>query len=415
MMEDFRPGGSERQTPKQNVRTVEASLTPFGAGGITTVHHEPLGLAPPRRMPHHRVKDWFNGISRRAQIITLVITSIVLLGAVIGGYMIVKPKNNLLSVSGSHKRAAAGGVTTVASHLTGLQVDPGVNERPVIGVMVENSRDARPQSGLDQAGVVFEALAEGGVTRFLALYQDNQAGFIGPVRSARPYYIQWCQGFDCDYAHVGGSPDALADIKAWNIRDLNQFYGGSYFSRVGNRKAPHNVYTSIERLNAFADSKHYGGSKFTGFVRTSKAAKAKKTATAATAIDLNYHSSTYNVHYDYDTASGTYKRSVGGAAHSVVDQNGTSVQLAPKVVVALSIPLSRGALDASGAYYSNYQVVGTGECEIFQHGTMTHGTWSKPAATSQITFTDDAGAIVKLDPGQTWLSALSSIGDATYH
>lgn len=415
MMEDFRPGGSERQTPKQNVRTVEASLTPFGAGSITSAHTAPLPAAPPRRMPHHRVKDWFDGISRRAQIITLVITAVVFIAVVLGGFMMLKPKNALLSVSGSHKKSAAGGITTVPSNLTGLQVDPSINQRPVIGVMVENSRDARPQSGLDQAGVVFEALAEGGVTRFLALFQDNQTGYIGPVRSARPYYIQWCQGFDCDYAHVGGSPDALNSIKAWNIRDLNQFYGGSYFTRVGNRKAPHNVYTGIDRLTAFADSKHYGASSYTGFSRLIKAGKPVAGQTAATAIDLNYHSSTYNVHYDYDASSNSYKRSEGDAPHIVVDHNGASVQLAPKVVVAMAIPLTRGALDASGAYYSNYQVVGSGECDVFQNGTVTHGTWNKPSATAQITFTDDNGKAIKLNPGQTWLSALSSLGDAAYH
>lgn len=391
-------------------------MTPFGAGAITSGHHQPLPTTEERRrLPHHRVKDWFNGISRRAQIITLVITSVVLLGALVGGYMIVKPKNGLLSVGGSHKHSAAGGPTTVASNLTGLQVDPSVNQRPVIGVMVENSKDARPQSGLDQAGVVFEALAEGGVTRFLALFQDNQPTYIGPVRSARPYYIQWCQGFDCDYAHVGGSPDALSDIKAWGIRDLNQFYGGSYFTRVSAHAAPHNVYTGIDRLTAFASSKNYGTSTYTGFVRAAKAGKAKTTDTAATAIDLNYNSSTYNVHYDYDAASGTYKRSVGGAPHTVVDQNGTSVQLAPKVVITMAIPLTRGALDASGAYYSNYQVVGSGQAEIFEHGIVMQATWSKPSATSQITFTDSGGTPIKLDPGQTWLSALSSTGDVAYH
>src|SRR5581483_6348891 len=114
--------------------------------------------------------------------------------------------------------------TTVASTLTGLPVDPSVNKRQVTAVMIENSLDARPQSGLDQAGIVFEALAEGGVTRFMALFQDTQPDYIGPVRSARPYYIQWLLGYDAAYAHVGGSPDALNDITAWHVKDLNQFY-----------------------------------------------------------------------------------------------------------------------------------------------------------------------------------------------
>ena len=101
--------------------------------------------------------------------------------------------------------------------------------------MVENSLAARPQSGLSQAGVVFEALAEGGVTRFMALYQDTTPTNVGPIRSARPYFIEWAMGFDAAYAHVGGSPVALSDIKAWNVQDLNQFYYGGYYHRISSR------------------------------------------------------------------------------------------------------------------------------------------------------------------------------------
>jgi len=122
--------------------------------------------------------------------------------------------------------------TTVASTLSGLQVDKSVNQRPVTGVMIENSPDARPQSGLDQASVVFEAIAEGGITRFLTLFQDTQPDYLGPVRSARPYYVQWCMGFDCSLAHVGGSPEALADIPAWGTKNLDQFANSGSFQRL---------------------------------------------------------------------------------------------------------------------------------------------------------------------------------------
>ena len=89
------------------------------------------------------------------------------------------------------------------------------------------------QSGLAQAGVIFEAVAEGGITRYMALYQDTSPGYIGPIRnSARPYFIQWALGFDAAYAHVGGSPEAISDIQTWNVKDIDQFYNGSYYQRV---------------------------------------------------------------------------------------------------------------------------------------------------------------------------------------
>ena len=278
--------------------------------------------------------------------------------------------------------------------------------------MVENEIDARPQSGLDQANVVFEALAEGGITRFLALYQDTQPSYIGPIRSARPYYISWCMGFDCDYAHVGGSPDALTDISNWGVKDLNQFYNGSAYERITSREAPHNVYSSIASLNTLEDSKGYTTSNFQGFPR--KVAAPLKVPTTTT-INLNLGSSDYNVSYAYNTTTNVYDRSQGGQLMTNVGANGTIVQIAPKVVIAIVVPFSLGALDASDAYYSNYAVVGSGAAYVFQDGGVTVGTWQKTSNAGQITFSDAQDQPIKLDPGQTWITALTGSTDLTYN
>jgi hypothetical protein len=291
--------------------------------------------------------------------------------------------------------------TTVPSTLSGLPVDPKLNKLPVTGVMIENSTDARPQSGLSQGMVVFEAVAEGGVTRFMSLYQDTSPGSVGPVRSARPYYIQWALGFDAGYAHVGGSPDGLADIKAWGVRDLDQFANAGAYDRVASRPAPHNVYTSIARLNQLETGKGYVSSTFTGFIRK-KEAPAK--TPAARSINLTLSGAVYNAHYDYNAATNSYNRSEGGAPQ--IDAN-TNAQISPKVVVAMVIPMTRGALDASGAYYSNYAAIGSGTVYIFQDGIVTTGQWTKSANASQITFTDAAGKPIPLNPGQTWLTAVT--------
>lgn len=301
--------------------------------------------------------------------------------------------------------------TIVTSTLSGLVVDPSVNKRPVTAVMIENSLDARPQSGLDQAGVVFEALAEGGVTRFMALFQDTQPDYIGPVRSARPYYIQWLLGFDAAYAHVGGSPDALNDIITSHVKDLNQFYNSSAYQRISSRYAPHNVYTSIAQLNQVENSKGYTTSNFTGFARKKEAPSKTPNATS---ISLTFSGFYYDSHFDYDAATNTYKRSEAGAAHMELHKDGSKVQIAPKVVVAMGVPLQRGALDSSGAYYSDYNPLGTGKILVFQDGTVQAGTWTKDSNASQIVFKDTSGKILPLNPGQTWISAVSDIGKATY-
>jgi hypothetical protein len=292
---------------------------------------------------------------------------------------------------------------TVASTLSGLQVDPSVNTRPVTAVMIENSTDARPQSGLGQAEVVFEAVAEGGITRFLALYQDTAPGAVGPVRSARPYYIQWELGFDGAYAHVGGSPEALTDIKTWNVRDLDQFANSGSYQRISSRAAPHNVYTSIAALNQLEAAKGYTSSTFTGFARKKEAPLKQPNAGH---IDIAISGPLYNVHYDYVAATNSYNRSEGGAPHVDANNNAT---LSPKVVVVLVMPYGLEVDD----HHSQYSTIGSGHAYIFQDGTVTGGQWAKASNTSQFVFTDSAGKKVLLNPGQTWLTALGD--DSSLH
>lgn len=155
--------------------------------------------------------------------------------------------------------------TKFYSPLTGNEVgDEATTKREVTAIMIENSPDARPQSGLKDSGIVFEAIAEGGITRFLALYQEQQPGLIGPVRSVRPYYIDWAAPFDASIAHIGGSYNALQSAQ-WTIKDIDQFFNAGAYWRASDRYAPHNVYTSFERLNALNEQKGYTSSTFTSF------------------------------------------------------------------------------------------------------------------------------------------------------
>ncbi len=296
---------------------------------------------------------------------------------------------------------------TVQSTLTGLPVDPSVNSRTVTGVMIENSLPARPQAGLGQAGVVFEAVAEAGITRFLALYQDTAPNNIGPVRSARPYYVQWNLGFNAGYAHVGGSPEALNDIKDWNVRDLNQFYNGSSYHRISSRAAPHNVYTSIAALNKLEVDKGYTTSKYTGFARKKKAYRPKNQAVTAAKINFNISGAEYNVHYDFDAKTDSYARSEGGAPQ--MDSN-TNQQIKPVVVIALIIPYNL----KSDGYHSNYGIVGTGQAIVFQDGQAIKATWTKKSNTDQLTFKDEQGKVIRLNPGSTWLTAVTGIDKVAY-
>jgi hypothetical protein len=180
-----------------------------------------------------RLRNWFTDLSKKQKVLVIIAALLVLGGIGFGAYTLLTPDKPAPKAAPVKKAEPKS--STVASNLTGLPVAPELNKKPVIGVMVENSVDARPQAGLTDAGVVFEAIAEGGITRFLALYQDTEASSVGPIRSIRPYYIDWGLGFDAAFAHVGGSPEALQRIKNDNIKDLDQSFNPNYYERVSNR------------------------------------------------------------------------------------------------------------------------------------------------------------------------------------
>ena len=358
-----------------------------------------------------KISVWWNNLSTKKKWLFIGFCTLVLALLAVGGYFTYKHFNKVKPVSvqtGPIIKKTTPTINTVASRLTGIQVTPDLANMPVTAVMIENSLEARPQSGLSEAGIVFEAQAEGGITRFMALYEEGQPSSLGPVRSARPYFIDWMLPYDAPYSHVGGSPDALTEIQTLGVKDLNEFYNGSYYERISQRAAPHNVYTSMSNLLTLEKSKGWTSSNFTGWPR--KKDLPSKTPNA-TSIDLSEGSPDYDVHYDYAAKTNSYLRSEGGS--SMVDAN-TNQQLNPKVVVAMVVPLSSGALDASGAYYSDYQDVGSGTVYIFQDGILTQGTWNKPTQASAITFTSASGTPINLNAGQTWVTVVSSTSAVSY-
>jgi hypothetical protein len=354
--------------------------------------------------PKRSIKDRLRSVSKKQWII-IGAASFVILGGGVSAFLL---------LNGDEKQTPQVSVkenivkeppkpTTVASTLTGLQVDPAINERQVTGVMIENSLDARPQSGLREAGVVFEAIAEGGITRFLTLFQDVEPEYVGPVRSVRPYYVQWLNGFDAAVAHVGGSAEALAMLRSGQGKDLDQFSNPGPYWRVSNRYAPHNMYTSIPKLNELEASKGWTKSSYKAIPRAEK--DSPSAAPDVKQIDFNVSGAIYNPHYDYDPGSNSYKRSEGGKPHT--DEK-SGEQLMPKVVVGLVMPQGRNGI------YTTYQTIGSGEAYVFQNGTLNKGTWHKSANNSNFTFTDAAGKELKLNPGQTWFTVVGGADRVTY-
>ena len=249
-----------------------------------------------QRRPDLMKKSW---LKTHRRLVIIVATALVVVGvAALLLYLLISGKTTHTNQVGEPIKLVE--PTRYYSPLTGRETTEPKTASPVLAVMIENSLEARPQSGLTDAGVVFEAVAEGGITRFIALYQESEPLLIGPVRSVRPYYLDWAAAFDAGIAHVGGSDAALQMVRSGNYGvDLDQFFNDAAYWRSKDRRAPHNVYTDYAHLSQLIESKGQTRSQFTGFARqvvtTDDSANQTEPGQTATTINLAISSSTYNV------------------------------------------------------------------------------------------------------------------------
>jgi len=286
---------------------------------------------------------------------------------------------------------------TYYAPLTGLKVkNEAATKKVVNAIIIENSPEARPQSGLKEAEIVYEAIAEGGVTRFLALYQQNSPKLIGPVRSLRPYYIDWLRPYDPSVIHVGGSAKALKEIRGGDYKDLDQFFNDGAYYRSTDRVAPHNVYTTSARLAALNKAKKYTSSRPIAIARADADPAAKPNAQK---ISVKISSALYDSSYRYDKKNNRYIRSQAGTQHKDREK-GT---ISPSVVVVLNVSERTERQETEREVISTS---GEGKVTIFQNGTVVKGTWSKKDQKSQLTFKDANGEDIQLVRGQTWITAV---------
>jgi len=293
------------------------------------------------------------------------------------------------------------------SPLTGIEISGPKNvNQAATAIMIENSPRARPQSGLKESGVVFEAIAEGGITRFLVVYQHKKPELIGPVRSLRSYYVDWLAPFNASVAHVGGSAAALREIRNGKYRDIDQFFNSQAYWRATDRYAPHNVYTNFDRLNTLNKAKGYTKSSVKGFARQDGEVAESPNAKN---INVNISNPTYNSSYTYASASNKYKRFQGGAPHNDREKG----QISPSVVVVLKVNETTVMEDG---WRQSIQTIGSGAAVIFQNGVAQEVTWNKSSRTSQIKFTDKKGEVVPFNRGQTWITAVpNDSGSVTWN
>ncbi|MBI2074325.1 MAG: DUF3048 domain-containing protein [Candidatus Levybacteria bacterium] len=303
-----------------------------------------------------------------------------------------------------------------------------------LGIMIENHENARPQSGISAADVVYEAVAEGGITRFLTVFYCQDGGQVGPVRSARTYFLDFISEYGANplYVHVGGAntpgpADALSQINDYEwggYNDLNQFAVGfptfwRDYNRLGQETATeHTMYSTTSKLWEYAKNqrkltnvdsdgilwdKSFLPYSFKDDVVVSQRPE-KQT------INIQFWSGykQYAVEWVYDKTKNTYLRNNGGVLHMDKDTNKT---LTAKNIIVLSIKES----NANDGYENNlhllYKTKGSGKAQVFMDGNKINGTWRKDSRTSRTLIFDSSGDPIKFDRGNLWFEVLPLDGE----
>jgi hypothetical protein len=319
------------------------------------------------------------------------------------------------------------------SNFTGFEIEnESFNSLPTYCIQMPNDTyGARPQVGLHDAGVVFEAVAEGGITRLTAIYQNPTTPVIGPIRSLRPYHLDWVSPFDCTVVHAGGSDEALSILRTGSWRHLSE--STTFMWRDNSWSAPNNLMTTPILLEDYNSSRGFTSSSPATFLRLlpDDAEEALKDAKAnaeneenpiplITRINISIGTnSAFNPSYTYNSETNTYLRSYANGqqhiSHTCLAETERPArrscqpeQVAPSVVVAMM------ADQRVAGRYTIITSIGSGTAYIFQNGGAVKGTWQKLSRDSQIEFFDEDGRPFSFVPGQIWISVAPSTRNVTW-
>lgn len=297
--------------------------------------------------------------------------------------------------------------------------------RRPLAIMVENHEDARPVRGLSRSDVIYEAISEGGITRFLAIFYCQDAGDIAPIRSARTYFLDWLSEYDAAYVHVGGAntagpANALEQIREYEIKDLDQFgVGFPTYWRGTDRLAPHNVHSTTTKLWETASERGFGAEDIDGvawdknFIKWAfKDGLPFEQRGDQTKIEVPYwpQSPNYTVSWNYDKNTNEYKRSHAEIVQ--IDPVTEEVLKAKNVIVQFQT--ERDANDGHPDGHLLYGTIGRGSVLIFQNGNVIKGSWVKDSRTARTKYLDSSGDEIELVRGTIWIHTIPIGNDVAY-
>jgi hypothetical protein len=309
--------------------------------------------------------------------------------------------------------------------LSGLELsDKVANLRP-LAVMVENNTPARPQSGLVSADVVFEVVDEGGITRFVTIYSSYDSDMVGPVRSARPYYAEIAASFNPIYTFWGTFPGFYIVIQNLGLDYLSPLGDETGASNItGNfvdpgsgagadairdttRVAPHNAYIQTPRMREIAANIGYASEPGETYFHFKEDAGESSRGDIGN-ITVDFSSSSFRVDWEYDEATNTYLRSVGGEAN--LDRE-TGKQVTVNNVIVLFTDIENSGNEQGHMLVRTTQ---GGDAYFFIDGQVIEGTWDRSSALEPFQFKDMDGNVMLINRGQTWISMISGIEQLSY-
>ena len=296
-------------------------------------------------------------------------------------------------------------IPLVPAPLTGRLVTVDVAELHPIAVMVDDHADARPQAGFNAASVVWQAPAEGGVPRYMLVFQDRIPEAVGPIRSARQYYVEWASELDAMYVHHGGSPQALETLARYGngkwVYNADGFrWEGRFVFRAHDRFEPHNVMTDGEHLRKLAKRiKAADGPIKAAWSFGPEAPREERPTGGTIKVVYPYESITYK----YDPLGNRYLRYINGSTSPQVDVADDQV-IAPTNVVILRMFFA--ALNDGHSRLEAHNV-GKGEAWIASNGVTVKGTWRKASRTAPTRLFGPDGKEIMLTVGQTFVQVLA--------
>lgn len=289
-------------------------------------------------------------------------------------------------------------------------IDEESNERP-IAIMIDNNVGNNLHAGLQYSYINYEIIVEGGLTRIMALYKDREVSLIGPVRSSRHYFLDYALESDSIYTHFGWSPYAERDIKALNINNINGLTDSTPFWRDSNISAPHNVFTSTDKIRNYSTKKNYSNTtsnwKLLNYSTTNINLNEVDSSNVflANKIDITY--SNYQQRgYTYDSVNQYYLRSMNGKAH--LDKE-TQNQLNFKNIIIAKV--NNYNLDSAGR--QDLTTIGSGTGYYITNGYALPINWTKSSRSAKTIYTYSNGSEINVNDGNTFIQIVPLTSNIT--